>query len=71
MGCPKFDDANDYIARFKAIFEQADVNSVTVVFMEVPCCSGLPAIVQKGLKAAGRRIPYLELVVGRKGEILD
>lgn len=71
MGCPKFDDANDYIERFKAIFEHAEINSITVVFMEVPCCSALPAIVQKGLNKAGKKIPYLELVVGRKGEILS
>ncbi|WP_373500674.1 4Fe-4S binding protein [Desulfococcus sp.] len=71
MGCPKFDDANDYIERFKAIFEQAAINSVTVVYMEVPCCSALPAIVQKGLKKAGKKVPYLELVVGRTGEIIN
>ncbi len=71
MGCPKFDDADDYIERFKAIFEHSDINSITVVFMEVPCCSALPAIVQKGMAKAGRKIPYLELIVGRKGEILS
>lgn len=71
MGCPKFDDAADYTERFKAIFEQADINSVTVVYMEVPCCSALPAIVQKGLKKSGRKVPFLELVVGRTGEIVN
>jgi hypothetical protein len=71
MGCPKFDDADDYTERFKAIFEHAEINSITVVFMEVPCCSALPAIVQKGLSKAGRRIPYLELIIGRKGEIIN
>ncbi|AOY58658.1 MULTISPECIES: ATP-binding protein [Desulfococcus] len=70
MGCPKFDDAQDYTERFKAIFEQAEINSVTVVFMEVPCCSALPSIVRKGMDKAGRKIPYLEMVVGRKGEII-
>jgi hypothetical protein len=38
--------------------------------MEVPCCSALPAIVRKGMEKAGRRVPYLELVIGRKGEIV-
>jgi hypothetical protein len=70
MGCPKFDDAADYTERFKVIFERAEINSVTVVFMEVPCCSALPAIVRKGMEKAGRRVPYLELVIGRKGEIV-
>lgn len=71
MGCPKFDDAADYTERFKAIFEQAEINSVTVVYMEVPCCSALPMIVQKGLKKSGRKVPFLELVVGRSGEIVN
>ena len=45
VGCPKFDDAREYIDRFAEIFRTAGINSVTVVVMEVPCCSGLPTIV--------------------------
>jgi NAD-dependent dihydropyrimidine dehydrogenase PreA subunit len=71
IGCPKFDDAREYIEKFTAIFKTAGVKSVTTVVMEVPCCSGLPAMVRKGLEAAGKQIPVKQLVVSTRGEILD
>jgi len=71
IGCPKFDDVQDYIARFAAIFKEADIKSVTVVTMEVPCCSGLPAIVGKGMQAAGVKMPIKELVVSARGQIIN
>lgn len=70
MGCPKFDDAQSYIDRFEQIFRTADIKRVTLVVMEVPCCSGLPAIVRKGLAASGKTVPMEEVVVSTRGEIL-
>jgi ferredoxin len=70
MGCPKFDDASDYIKKFADIFKIAGIKSVTTVVMEVPCCSGLPVIVKKGLEATGREIPTEEIVIGTRGEII-
>jgi NAD-dependent dihydropyrimidine dehydrogenase PreA subunit len=71
MGCPKFDDVQEYIQRFADIFKTAGIRSVTTVVMEVPCCSGLPLIVKKGMEAAGRKIPLEEVVVSTRGEILS
>ncbi|MDI6688311.1 MAG: 4Fe-4S binding protein [Desulfobacterales bacterium] len=70
MGCPKFDDVQDYINRFADIFRTADIKSVTTVVMEVPCCSGLPMIVKKGMEAADRKIPIEEVVLSTRGKIL-
>jgi len=69
MGCPKFDNVRDYIRRFANIFKTADIRSVTTVVMKVPCCSGLPAIVRRGMEAAGRKMPLEEIVVGTRGDI--
>ena len=55
---------------FADIFEEAEIKGVTVVVMEVPCCSALPAIVRRGMERAGRQIPLEEIVIGRRGEIL-
>jgi Fe-S-cluster-containing hydrogenase component 2 len=71
LGCPKFDDTQAYIDKFAEIFAQAGIKSITTVVMEVPCCSGLPVIVQKGLQKAGRQIPTIQVVVGTRGEILE
>jgi Pyruvate/2-oxoacid:ferredoxin oxidoreductase delta subunit len=71
MGCPKFDDAQAYIDKFAEIFKTAGIRSITNVYMEVPCCSGLPGIVKKALADAGVQIPIEEAIIGRKGERLE
>ena len=70
VGCPKLDDAESYIDKFEQIFRVADIKSITAVVMEVPCCSGLPIIVQRGLEASGKSIPMEKVVISTRGEIL-
>jgi len=36
----------------------------------VPCCSGMPMIVKKGMEAAGKEIPMKEIVLSLRGKIL-
>lgn len=69
-GCPKLDDAKSYIDKFARIFEFAGIKSITVLSMEVPCCSGLPNIVRKALQISGSDIPLTEVVIGIKGSII-
>ncbi|RJP87770.1 MAG: 4Fe-4S ferredoxin [Desulfobacteraceae bacterium] len=71
MGCPKFDNSEEYIQRFTEIFTKAGIKSLTIVSMEVPCCAGLAWIVKKGLAAAGVDIPAVELVIGAQGNIVS
>jgi NAD-dependent dihydropyrimidine dehydrogenase PreA subunit len=70
VGCPKFDDAQAYIEKFAQIFSSASIKSVTVVVMEVPCCSGLPMIVKKGMQLAGKSVPTEQIVISSRGEVL-
>lgn len=69
MGCPKFDDLQAYVEKFAHIFRINEIQDVTVVVMEVPCCGGLPRIVQRGMAMAGKEIPLKETVLTLKGEI--
>lgn len=71
LGCPKFDDRAEYVRKFAEIFRTADVRSVTVVDMEVPCCSAMPAIVRKGMELSGGTVPMEEVVIGVRGEIVS
>ena len=71
MGCPKFDNPQEYIDKFAAVFSTADINKVTCVIMEVPCCSGLPVILQKGMEAAGKKVPMEVFVISSRGEIIE
>ncbi|HEX7534710.1 MAG TPA: 4Fe-4S binding protein [Syntrophales bacterium] len=70
MGCPKFDETDMYVNRFAQIFKEADIRSITVLVMEVPCCQGLPVIIRDGMKMAGKNIPLEKVVIGRTGEVL-
>lgn len=70
VGCPKFDDAEAYIEKFANIFKTADVKSVTVVVMEVPCCQGLPVIVERGMEASGKKIPYEKVIISARGDLI-
>lgn len=71
MGCPKLDNAQFYIEKFAQICKQSGIKSITSVVMEVPCCSGLPMIVKKGMQLAGVEIPMQEVVISTRGKILQ
>ncbi len=70
MGCPKFDDLADYEERFSEMFVKNEIKSVTVVTMEVPCCSGFPVAVKNALKKAEKVTPVKEMVINLKGKVL-
>ncbi len=69
VGCPKFDDVKSYVEKFRDIFRSADIKSVLVLDMEVPCCSALPKIVKQGMGEASKQIPMEEVVLTPRGEI--
>jgi ferredoxin len=70
MGCPKFDDVEVYIQKFTDIFKTADIQRVTALVMEVPCCSALPVILKRAMDAAGEKIPLEQVTISTRGEIL-
>lgn len=70
IGCPKFDDVQEYVEKFARIFKTANIRSVMIAEMEVPCCSALPRIVKAGMDKAGKTLPIEEVVIGSGGEIL-
>jgi NAD-dependent dihydropyrimidine dehydrogenase PreA subunit len=71
IGCPKLDDAQAYIDKLAEIFTQAGLRRITVVMMEVPCCSGLGTIVDRALRQSGQTIPTEQVVVSTNGKILS
>ena len=71
IGCPKFNDAMAYAEKLTEIFKQNTIGSVTVVHMEVPCCTGLKWAVNKALEKSGKQIPVKEFEVKIGGEIVE
>ncbi len=71
IACPKLDDGQDvYVQKLRAMMDDAEIESVTVMMMQVPCCSGLLNLVHKAASLAGRKVPVRYAVVGIRGEIL-
>lgn len=72
IACPKLDQGREsYIEKIRSLIEDAKINTLTVVMMEVPCCGGLLALTQQAANRANRKVPIKKIVVGIKGEILS
>ncbi|MGX8774335.1 MAG: ATP-binding protein [Bacillota bacterium] len=70
IGCPKLDDI-DYTDKLTAIIRNNDIQSVTIVRMEVPCCGGLQRAAENALKASGKFIPWQVVTISRDGKVID
>ncbi len=71
IACPKLDSGLDlYEEKIRALIEQARVNTITVMIMEVPCCGGLLRIVQSAVANSSRKVPLKLVMVSARGEIL-
>lgn len=71
IGCPKFDDARVYAQKLTEILKQNDIASVSVVHMEVPCCTGLKWAVNKALESSNKTIPVKEYEIKIGGEVVE
>lgn len=71
VACPKLDGDQDvYVAKIKALFEEARIASLTVLIMQVPCCRGLLGLAMEALKASSRKAPVRCAVVSLQGNVI-
>ena len=71
IACPKLDSNHDlYLEKLGSLIDDAKINTLTVMTMEFPCCSGLMALAKQAGEKASRKIPIKSIVVGIKGDIL-
>jgi len=72
IACPKLDDGQDsYVEKIKALIDNAKINTLTVVIMQVPCCRGLLALAKEATGQALRKVPIKCIVISLQGEILS
>jgi len=69
IGCPKLDDVEAYVEKLTAILSQNDIQRLTVLHMEVPCCTGLLSLARQALAASGKDIPFEAVTIGIKGDV--
>jgi ferredoxin len=68
IACPKLDEGKDvYREKITALVDHAQINTLTVLMMEVPCCRGLLVLAQKALEATHRKIPLKAVIVAIDG----
>lgn len=69
IGCPKL-DAIDYAEKLTSILSNNDIQSITVVRMQVPCCGGIVEAVKNAMKNSGKILPWQIITIGNDGSIL-
>jgi ferredoxin len=69
VGCPKLDDIQSYEEKLTEIFRTNSIKSVTIPYMEVPCCSGLVRATEAAIAASGKKIALKKVRIGIHGEI--
>jgi len=69
VGCPKLDDIQYYKEKLTEIFKTNSIKSVTVPYMEVPCCFGLVKATEDAIAASGKDIPLKKVKIGIRGDI--
>ncbi|MEK7309981.1 MAG: 4Fe-4S ferredoxin [Planctomycetota bacterium] len=71
IACPKLDEGQEvYEEKIKSLIDDAKINTLTVMIMEVPCCMGLLTLAKQAAASAKRKVPIKYLVVGVQGEII-
>ena len=71
IACPKLDQGQEvYIEKIRSWIDDAKINTLTVLTMQVPCCSGLLYLAKEGAARAKRKVPIKNIVVSLQGDIL-
>ncbi len=72
IACPKLDHGADiYVEKIRLLIDEAKINTLHLMIMQVPCCGGLLQLIRTAQSQSQRKIPVKQTVVGVKGEILS
>ena len=53
------------------MIDNAKINTLSVMIMEVPCCGGLLQMAKQAVEKADRNIPVKKIQVGIRGDIMQ
>jgi len=72
IACPKLDQGKErYIEKLTAMINDARINTLSVMVMEVPCCTGLLQMAKMAAKKATRKVPVKAITVSLNGEVIN
>ena len=69
VACPKLDNFQAHQTKLTDVLRRSAVKSLTVVHMEVPCCSGLTHMARQATRLSGRELPVRDITISIRGEI--
>lgn len=70
VGCPKLDDVDFYKEKLVQMIKFNNFKSITVAYMEVPCCTGIMKVVEKAIEESGVGITLQKIRIGIEGEAI-
>ncbi len=71
IACPKLDEGKEiYLEKLRALIDEAKINTLTVMIMEVPCCGGLLHLAKQAAVQATRKVPIKAVTVSIDGRVL-
>lgn len=72
IACPKLDSGLQiYFDKLVSLIDDAEIKSITLMVMEVPCCGGLTQLARQAMAQAKRPVQLRQIVVSIRGEILS
>ena len=72
IACPKLDEGQEaYAEKIQSLIDDAKINTLTVITMQVPCCAGLVATARQAAQSAKRKIPIKSVVISLQGDVLS
>lgn len=72
IACPKLDQGPDiYVEKIRRLIDEAQINTLHLMIMQVPCCGGLTRMVEIAQSQAQRKVPVKRTVIGIQGEVLS
>ena len=70
IGCPKLDPGEPFVSKLAEILSQNEIQDITVLRMEVPCCSHLINLVEQAIKRSGKSIPLDQFICNIDGKVV-
>jgi ferredoxin len=72
IACPKLDSNKQiYLEKLISMIDDSNINSINVLIMQVPCCSGLLNLAEQTVDVANRKIQINYVVFGINGNVLE
>lgn len=69
IGCPKLDPGEPFVSKLAEILK-SEIRDITVLRMEVPCCSHLLNLVEQAIKRSGKSIPLDQFICNIDGKVV-